>query len=41
MAEICIECGGEMPPLNGSEENDFAFLCDECARNGDEEGKDG
>lgn len=28
--DTCIHCGGELPPLNGSEENDFCFICEYC-----------
>ena len=30
MNECCLSCGDELPPLNGSEENDFSFLCEIC-----------
>lgn len=26
----CIECGDDLPDLNGSEENDFSYLCEIC-----------
>lgn len=26
----CISCGDQLPPLNGSEENDFRSECEEC-----------
>lgn len=26
----CIVCGERLPPLNGVEENDFAFMCESC-----------
>lgn len=26
----CISCGVSLPPLNGSEENDFAVECEHC-----------
>lgn len=30
MNETCLVCGDELPPLNGVEENDFAFMCETC-----------
>ena len=29
-SEVCIRCGGTLPPLDGTEENDFAVTCLEC-----------
>ena len=26
----CITCKCKLPPLNGVEENDFSYQCDEC-----------
>ena len=30
MFENCIRCGTELPLLNGVEENDFSYFCDDC-----------
>ena len=27
---LCIICSGGLPPLDGSEENDFATTCETC-----------
>lgn len=26
----CVNCGGNLPPLNGCEENDFRSECEHC-----------
>lgn len=26
----CVSCGGNLPPLNGCEENDFREECEHC-----------
>ncbi len=28
----CENCGCVLPPLNGCEENDFAYVCEDCDR---------
>lgn len=28
--EVCLVCGGPLPPLDGSEENDFRTVCEDC-----------
>ena len=28
--EVCLNCGCELPLLNGNEENDFKVLCETC-----------
>lgn len=30
MREDCVKCGGDLPELDGDEENDFATVCKEC-----------
>lgn len=40
MKELCLSCGDKLPPLNGSEENDFAFLCEECRVDMGRDGED-
>lgn len=30
MNDNCMICGSSLPPLNGSEENDFKYLCEDC-----------
>jgi hypothetical protein len=30
MPDLCIECGCPLPPLNGCEENDFRYICEDC-----------
>lgn len=32
--EQCVECGDELPPLNGVEENDFGTVCEGCSQDG-------
>lgn len=26
----CVICGDNLPPQDGTEENDFRYLCDDC-----------
>jgi hypothetical protein len=28
--EACSFCGADLPPLNGVEESDFTYLCEDC-----------
>lgn len=37
VSERCLECGAVLPPLNGTEENDFAHFCEHCLWDEDEE----
>ena len=38
---FCEFCNDELPPLNGTEENDFRFICEECEEYLDNEDNNG
>lgn len=30
MKDACLNCGGDLPPGNGTEDADFKMYCSEC-----------